>query len=154
MLRWLFLFLLVLTPCVASEGDIPLRPYYESYMSVVNQHCDKYQYRNILGLTIQFGDLAKQGYAGVTKSMQITLFKTFTVGYEEIITIDEHTWNWADENERVALMYHELTHAYFGYPDLREDKDAHNFMYYTTRFISEQDVNSQLNELLVGICHK
>lgn len=129
-------------------------PYYNGYMVMVKSKCNSSQYRHILHIQIIFGDLSKLNDEGLTTVLHYRILFTNIIWHDVIITIDKKQWDIADEGERLQLMYHELTHAYFGYPDLRESKYQKHYMYYKMNNIEYDEISKQVLELISSICKK
>lgn len=151
----LFSFLIISTPVHAGIDD-KLTPYYYNYMLFVKMNCSGplYKYTNLIGVSINFGDLEKispgKNYAGLTeyKSNRLNNY------YSAEITIDKKAWDKdLNEEEKIALIFHELTHALFKYPDLRNKKNAHHYMYYQINTVSKEELYKQVVKLLGQVCY-
>jgi hypothetical protein len=144
--------LLFLSPVETINVDIA--PYYESYMHFVEANCDKTQYRYPLFLTMQFDNLLKRGIVGETVSYSYKLKLSGYILHFSDIAIDSSDWNISNRSDRVALVFHELTHALFHYPDLYEEQYRYHFMFFSKEHLKEEDVKLQLVYLLGYLCHK
>lgn len=160
-IRILFILsLLIAIPTAKGEINSVFIPYYDSYMFFVTTSCTDNQYKKNLILTMNFGDLSHQkmddgkieSLAGLTSSYFYKIQGTNIVMYYADILIDRRNWNIAGNDERIALIYHELMHAYFRYPDLKDKSYAFHFMYYTTSPVPLQKLNEQMVELLGLLC--
>lgn len=141
------LFLITLIPFKHINKDFA--SYYDSYMTIVNANCTPDQHVNPTQLYIGYDDLSKEHWAGVTYSLEGPIIK------KRFVFIDEHIWKQTNENERVSLFFHELTHAYFNYPDISGRENEKHFMYDTSNDYSTPfETYQQLNELLEGLCKK
>lgn len=156
----IFIVLLLIGQSFATTQILPeFESYYNKFINHLNKQCTQDQihaYRRINNLTINFGDLKKQHYAGVTHS-QLFRYTSDSKNrdyYDILIQIDMVNWAQAPDEEKVALIYHELFHAYFDYPDLKDKKYAYHLMYYTTRYISMDEVERQVVELFDILCGK
>lgn len=147
--------LLLISESFAKTQILPeFTQYYDKYMIHVKEICKPEQYRYIVNLTINFGDLRKQHYAGLTESNEYRYSYSTKDFFDVHITIDKRNWDQAPDDEKLALIYHELSHALFNYPDLKDKKWAFHFMYYTTRYVPIPETERQVVELLGIICGK
>lgn len=150
----LIAFIFIEYPSVNAQVNPVFQTYYNEYISLISKNCDHSQYRYPLIITIRFDDLTKQGYVGLTMSYDYEFIVSKAIIHYSDITIDERDWNRSNDDDRFALIVHELTHAYFNYPDLKQEKNRGNFMYYSKEPLKRKDVQIQLKELLGILCHK
>lgn len=122
-------------------------------MHFIEANCDKTQYRYPLFLTMQFDNLLKRGIVGETTSYNYRLYTGQTIHYSDIL-IDTVDWNLYSRDNKFRVVFHELTHALFYYPDLYDESHRYHFMYFMEQDISEQAVKIQLVNLLSYLCHK
>lgn len=150
-----FIVFMLISESFATTQVLPeFMPYYNKYMTHVKEICKPNQYRHIVNLVINFGDLRKEHYAGLTSSEEFKYSYSKQIFFNVHITIDKQNWDQAPDDEKLALIYHELSHALFDYPDLKDGKYAFHFMYYTTRYVSIPESERQVVELLGIICGK
>ena len=146
--------LLIQYPSAIAQMNPVFQQYYNDYMFFIKTNCDDNQYRNSLILTITFGDLSKQGFIGETKSYDYEVIANKAILHYSDIVIDKKDWDRSSEDDRYAVIVHELTHAYFRYPDLHEEKYRKHFMFFSKENLKRHDVELQLLELLGILCHK
>ena len=145
--------ILIEYPSVNAQVNPVFQPYYNEYMSLVKKNCNS-GYKNPLVVTIHFDDLTSLGYVGVTVSYDYEIIVTKSIIHYSDVAIDEKDWNRSNDDNRFALIAHELTHAYFDYPDLKQQKNHGHFMFFRKEPLKRKDVESQLNSLLRDLCHK
>lgn len=150
-----------ISPASQEEKKIEdiFMPYYNEFMSTMKVHCSDDQHRKILDILIHFDDIIKtkeyKNDVGVTITSTYKVQLTNVVWYYETILIDKSNWKSADEGEKFSLIFHELMHAVFGYPDLKKKKYIRHFMYYRTQpGIKVDQVRKQFLELLDVMCKK
>lgn len=91
------------------------------------------------------------------KRFKITFneFKDDTVGvckiwfYKFEIEIEKSWWDRNDEDQRISLIYHELSHCVL---DLQHSDDPKDYMYHSTSKTTRQQVLNQLKSYLEGVC--
>lgn len=149
-MKYLLLVLLFSTSCAnADRIDTKLQPYYDDYISEVKNKCNISQWEHPYTLIIEFGDLSKDKWIGLTHRIYVINKSLFVR-----VTIDKAYWSRADQAQKVGLTYHEFTHAFFDYPDLRTDEYRNHFMFWKDNYVSQPEVTRQLRELLDQLCKK
>lgn len=121
-------YFLILSYIPYSSIQKDFQPYYDTYMFFVESNCNETQYEHPTQIIIKFGDLSY--YLNASGHITHIAGLTRPDKRQTIITIDTPLWNSYSKNDRMALMFHELSHALFLYPDLRDIKYRNHFMYY------------------------
>lgn len=150
----IILSLLVSSPSSSNQITEEFLPYYNDFIFFLNNHCTDKDYNHLLNLTLNFGDLSKKDLAGETTYYTYAIKLTTVQWYYADIVIDEKTWSKMNQDEKFALIFHELTHALFFYPDLKDKKYRHHYMFYQVDRVSMKEFIRQINELLTMLCQK
>lgn len=125
-----------------------VKDYYDTYDMIVKSNCSSDQYKKFWRFAVLFKDLDKEQLAGQANY-------TNQNNFQAIIFLNKNLWNEANENEKVSLLFHELTHVYFGYPDLYESIYYDHFMYFQSRdHVSVFKTYEQLKVLTEALCKK
>lgn len=134
---------LLLCPITYIEKDF--REYHEKYMMFVESMCKTEQLKYPWQFAMIYHNFSEKN--GEKKAGETTSSNRFF--NQRLVMIDEYLWKHGNENYRVSLAFHELTHAYFGYPDLRDPWFKDHFMfYYSSEQIDPFTVYKQLMDLL------
>jgi len=123
-----------------------LKDYHDNYMTIINGNCKSSQYINPWQFYMSFKDLSSEGLAGATHYSDRYVSR-------RLIWIDSSEWKIYNEDEKISLVFHELTHAYFNYPDLSGYNNRAHFMYEGMNDLNNKfSTYQQLNELTKDLC--
>ena len=140
-------------PIAHAEIDKTFQPYYNEYMFFIQSSCLPKDYRYPIRITIHFGKIKKNdnGYDIVGET---TYYDSMKIFHNADIIIDKEHWDEASKTERFALIFHELTHAFFIYPDLKSPIYKYHFMYWTSNYVTIWNTKVQLMDILESRCSR
>lgn len=146
-LRSVTLAYLVSTSPVVTDINPAFQEYYNQYKEILVAHCEPKYYRDPLNLTLNFRNITRK-HLGET-----TYYDRYMVFHFADIEINKYHWfSRGFKKQRLPLIFHELTHAFFEYPDLKDEIFAHNYMFWVENDVSEQDTIKQFIEILDQTC--
>lgn len=137
LVSWLLSFLLFLTIPI-KKIDNEFLPYYNSFFKSVNKNCKKISPPN--QLTITFKDLSKE---------EVGLCYIFP--HKKQIYIDKFFWEYANDNEKKQLIYHELTHCIL---NIHHVSDKSNYMNDYLVLLPDNVLETQLENNIKEACNE
>lgn len=124
----------------SHEHNKEFVPYFDDYITLVNQNCkiDQYNYPN--KTTIKFVDaLPQQDWVGLCE--QSVNFIPILSYWD--IKVVKSEWNKLNESDKRLLIYHELSHCMLG---KKHVEDSSNYMYYHIIDLDLKTLNDQVLE--------
>jgi len=126
--------------------DERLEPYLERYRFIAQSTCQEDFLFLPWRFSLNFGEVDDKKYVARTSKITNNLYT------KVIIVVDEKHFNKLNEDERVSLIFHELTHYFYDHPDIN---DPDHFMdddkqYTGTKF----DVYKQFKDIVEAQCLK